>query len=64
MVNNQKELRLRVIRLRKQSTDQKKKLDELDDNGNQQQQRKNSFKFNSNNDNSNSTSNSLINGAI
>ena len=64
MVNNQKELRSRVIRLRKQLTDLKKELDELDDNGNQQQQRKNSFKFNSNNDNSNSTSNSLINGAI
>lgn len=64
MVNNQKELRSRVIRLRKQLTDLKKEVDELGETGNQQQQRKNSYKINSNNDNCNANSNPLINGAI
>lgn len=55
MVNNQKELRSRVIRLRKQLTDLKKEHDELNENGEQ--------KFNNDNSN-NATSNPLINGAI
>lgn len=51
MVNNQKELRSRVIRLRKQLMDLKKEHDDL--NGEQKM----------NNDFNHATSNSLINGA-
>lgn len=56
MVNNEKELRSRVVRLRKQLTDLKKELDELNENGEQ--------KINNDNSIRNATSNPLINGAI
>lgn len=56
MVNSEKELRSRVVRLRKQLTDLKKEHDELNENGEQ--------KMNNDNSNKNATSNPLINGAI
>jgi myotubularin-related protein 9 len=56
MVNSEKELRSRVVRLRKQLTDLKKEHDELNENGEQ--------KMNNDNSNNNAPCNPLINGAI
>lgn len=56
MVNNEKELRSRVVRLRKQLTDLKREHDELNENGEQ--------KMNNDNSNNHTATNPLINGAI